>query len=146
MTMNNKQKKFHGIDWESTILYTMLITGICLTSAALIYSDMNKRRALYKPGQSLSRTERAAVNALHDPKLEQYIDNYNVYRQDYLRELASTSTGQWPDKKLHRNKYMPGSKCAEPTIGEYHEFLKDYEQNVIERKYQELNAQLQKQK
>lgn len=144
--MNNKQKKFCNIDWEAAILYTMLTAGIMLLGGATVYADLNKRHALYKPGQSLSRTERAMVDSLHDHDLEKHKKKYETYRQDYLRELKKCPVYGWANEKLGHGHRMPYLQCAEPTVGEYHEFLKNYEQKVIERKYQELNAQLQKQK
>lgn len=141
-----KQNKIRNTDWESIIAYTILSAGMVVMIGATLCVELDKTRALYKPGHTLSRRERAAVDSLHDPQLEQHKKQYSIYYQDYMQELGKTPAGEWPDRLMHRNKYMPGSKCAKPTIGEYHAFLKDYEQKVIERKYQELNAQLQKQK
>lgn len=144
--MNNKRNKFNKIDWESVVIYTMLITSICMMAGSMIYSDMDKRRVFYTPGNSLSKKERVAVDSLHNSELEKAKKKYDAYYQDYMRILCNTPVSDQMKQTLPHGHRMPLKNFGKPTLGEYLQFLKDYEQKEIERKYQELNIQLQRQK
>ena len=77
-----KQNKIRNTDWESIIAYTILSAGMVVMIDATLCVELDKTRALYKPGHTLSRRERAAVDSLHDPQLEQHKKQYNLERNE----------------------------------------------------------------
>jgi len=145
--LNNTTRKLRDIDWETVITSTVIAVGILLMVGATTWGELDRKRALYTPGESLPKKERAAVDSLHDPLVEHIKTLYSKYYRDYMRLLPTISSRHdWYTKPLPAGHCLPTCRGQIPTMNEYLYFLKDFEQKAVEKYYRETNEKLKKQK
>lgn len=147
MKNKNPSKTIRSTDWKSVVGHTAVTAGITLLIGAMVWMDLDRKRAFYTPGESLSKKERAAVDSMHDPRVEEAKEIYNKCYQSYIRLLPTIkSVHDWYNKPLPSGHMLPTSRVKVPTMSEYLYFLKDFEQKAVEKFYCEAYEELQKQK
>ncbi len=119
-----------------------LLAAFFVSMAISFWHDTDVKRENYTPGKSVSRKERAAVNAMADSTLNANIKEYKHMLHDHRVAYA------------HAIKYVPGAgrmkyemhSWLRPnddvrTVKDFYKYLKAYEQNQIEARYKELAKQ-----
>jgi len=143
MTQQNTHNDFNkpkDIRWAAVTMYLITIFSILTTIGLNAWGELDRKRALYTPGESLTKKERAAVDSLHDPLVEQIKSMYSKYYRDYMRLLPTISSQyDWYNKPLPAGHSLPTCRGQIPTMNEYLYFLKDFEQKAVEKYYRETN-------
>ena len=142
----------------------LLLTG-ALSILMMVYIGISIRQVqdnngnLYTPGESIKKSERAAVNAMQDSTLNARVAQYNKLLADYksARECAVAPNAHisFEERTVHPyyQKKLKAANlgCMLPrTLRDYKNILNDYARDSVETRYQELrdmlNAQKSKQK
>ncbi len=147
MFMNTKKtlkSKQNHIDSGVPLTLGALSTFAALMITLSICNDRALMRKNYTPGESLKRTERAAVDSLHDSRLNYDITRYQRHLSTYRKLIDESGAATGAEAiKQPIPAHIAKNVCpfdAEPTIGDYYDFLKRYEAR-IEAQYQRLAKQ-----
>lgn len=141
--------KIKDTDAEIIALYFFATLFFCSLGANMIYNTLDENRTLYTPGETIPRKNRVIVENLYPYELAPIKREYEMYYKDYRRIKLNAERenfvrrGRYPLPQGHK---MPITHITNPTVADYLRFLKKYEKNVVEKKYQKLNKQLSKQK